>query len=78
MNFSLEYINFSKLLLNGTGGSLYYVKDKKMIAEAFGASSLDFHIYKNKFTGQYDVVDYKDWVVGLDRRNNALKLYYSF
>ena len=29
-------INFSKLLLNGTGGSLFYVKDKKLITEAFG------------------------------------------
>ena len=45
----LEYvdtinINFSKLLLNGTGGSMFYVKDKQLIAESFGASALKFPI----------------------------------
>jgi len=29
-------INFSKLLLNGTGGSLFYIRDKKIITESFG------------------------------------------
>jgi glutamate/tyrosine decarboxylase-like PLP-dependent enzyme len=69
-------INFSKLLLNGTGGSLFYVKNKELVTEAFGASSLAFHFYKNQYSGQEDVVDYKDWIIGLFRRNSSLKLYY--
>lgn len=71
-------INFTKLLLNGTGGSLFYVADKKLLTESFGASTLHFPFYKNAYTGQEDIVDYKDWIVGLARRNNSLKLYYTF
>lgn len=65
-------------MLNGTGGSLLFVGDKKIVTESFGASALQFPFYKNVYTGQQDVVDYKDWIVGLARRNNALKLYYFF
>lgn len=71
-------INFSKLLLNGTGGSMFYVGDKKQLNEAFGANTLKFSFYKNEFSDNYDIVDYKDWIVGLGRRNNALKIYYTF
>lgn len=66
------------MLLNGTGGALFFVKDKQLVAESFGASALSFHFYKNKYTGQNDVVDYKDWIVGLARRNNGLKMFYFY
>ena len=71
-------VNFTKLLLNGTGGSLLFVSDKKIFTEAFGAKTLTFSFYKNEYSGQQDIVDYKDWIVGLGRRNNSLKLYYTF
>lgn len=64
--------------MNGTGGSLFYVADKKLLTESFGACTLQFPFYKNAYTGQNDIVDYKDWIVGLGRRNNSLKLYYTF
>ena len=57
---------------------MFYVKDKQLIAESFGASALKFHFYENKYSGQNDVVDYKDWIVGLARRNNGLKIFYFF
>lgn len=65
-------------MLNGTGGAFFYVADKKITTEAFGASTIDFPFFENVYTGQRDVVDYKDWIVGLGRRNNALKLYYFY
>jgi aromatic-L-amino-acid/L-tryptophan decarboxylase len=71
-------INFTKLLLNGTGGSLFYVGNKRIVNEAFGANTLQFSFYKNQYTNEDDVVDYKDWIVGLARRNNSIKLYYTF
>jgi len=43
-----------------------------------GGANAKFSFFKNAFTGQSDVVDYKDWVVGLARRNNSLKIYYTF
>lgn len=46
--------------------------------ESFGAKTINFSFYKNQYTDNYDVVDYKDWIVGLGRRNNSLKLYYTF
>lgn len=51
--------------------------DKAAYTEAFGAANAKFSFYQNSYTGQQDVVDYKDWIVGLGRRNNALKLYYG-
>jgi glutamate/tyrosine decarboxylase-like PLP-dependent enzyme len=71
-------VNFTKLLLNGTGGSLFYIGDKKLLNESFGAKTLQFSFYKNHFSDNYDIVDYKDWIVGLARRNNSLKVYYTF
>lgn len=53
-------INFAKLMMCGLTGSLFYVNDKSELAEAMG-SKIDFEIYKNKFTDNYDVWDYKDW-----------------
>jgi len=43
-----------------------------------GGINAKFAFYNNAFTGQPDIVDYKDWIVGLARRNNALKIYYTF
>lgn len=42
-------INFSKILLQGSGGSLMFVGDKKQLIESFGGDST-FSFYKNKFT----------------------------
>ena len=72
-------VNFTKLLLSGTGGALFYVRDKKLINYSFGATaaSLEFSFYKNQYSNNYDVVDYKDWIFGLARRNNSIKIYYT-
>lgn len=43
-----------------------------------GGVNAKFAFYNNAFTGQPDIIDYKDWIVGLARRNNALKIYYTF
>ena len=66
------------MLLNGTGGSLLYARNKNIITESFNNASNSFHFYKNQYTGLNDVVDYKDWIVGLYRRNSAIKIYYTF
>lgn len=71
-------INFSKILLNGSGGSLMFIADKRSLNQAFSADTSNFTFYQNKFNEDYDVTDYKDWTVGLGRRNNSLKLYYTF
>lgn len=47
-------------MMCGLTGSLFYVNDKNELAEAMG-NKIDFEIYKNKFTENYDVWDYKDW-----------------
>lgn len=65
-------------MLNGTGSSFLFVDDKDILTESFSASVNKFPFYKNEFTGQRDVVDYKDWTIGLGRRNYAIKLYYFY
>ena len=32
-------VNFSKLLLSGTGGSLFFIADKKQLTYSFGANN---------------------------------------
>ena len=41
-------------------------------------SDLSFSFYKNQYTGKQNVIDYKDWMLGLNRRNDSLKFYYLF
>ncbi len=70
--------NFSKLMLNGTGSSFFYINNKEILTESFSAPTSKFPFLKNEFTGQQDVVDYYDWMIGSGRRNYALKLYYFY
>lgn len=70
-------INFSKALFLGNGGSLLFIGDKKQLTHSLGAD-ISFSFYKNQFTGKPNVIDYKDWMLGLNRRNNSLKFYYLF
>lgn len=41
-------------------------------------SDVSFSFFKNHYSDQYDVIDYKDWMFGLGRRNNSIKFYYLF
>jgi hypothetical protein len=61
----------------GNGGSLFFISDKIQLNHSMG-SNLSFHFYKNQYTEQNNVINYKDWMFGLNRRNNSLKLYYLF
>ncbi len=54
-----------------------FIKDKQQLNKAFGGTA-QFSFYQNKFTGRNDVVDYKDWIFGLARRNNAIKFFFMF
>lgn len=56
---SLE-VNFAKMMMSGITGSLFYVANKNELSECMG-SKIEFTMYKNKFTENYDVWDYKDW-----------------
>jgi glutamate/tyrosine decarboxylase-like PLP-dependent enzyme len=38
----------------------------------------EFSFYKNEYSDNYDVVDYKDWTIGLVRRNYAMHFYYLY
>ena len=47
-------------MMLGLNGSLFFITDKQELAEAMG-SKMDYDFYKNKFTDEHDVWDYKDW-----------------
>jgi len=61
----------------GSGGTMFYVADKKTFVKAMGAN-LEFSFFKNKYSDVYNTIDYKDWQVGLNHRNNALRLFFLF
>jgi len=70
-------VNFSKPLFMGSGGSMFYVADKSTFMKAMGAQ-LEFSFYNNKYSELFNTIDYKDWQVGLNHRNNALRLFFLF
>lgn len=59
-NIDSIQINFAKLMMLGLNGSLFFITDKQELAEAMG-SKMDYDFYRNKFTDEHDVWDYKDW-----------------
>lgn len=70
-------LNYSKPLFMGSGGSMFYVADKKRFLSTMG-TNVQFSFFKNKYTEANDVIDYKDWQVGLNHRNNAIRLFFLF
>lgn len=54
-----------------------FISDKKQLTRSM-EGNINFSFYKNQYTGREDVIDYKDWMLGLNRRNNSLKFYYLF
>ena len=56
---------------------MMFIKDKAQLNKAFGGTA-KFSFYQNKYTGRHDVVDYKDWIFGLNRRNNSIKFYFLY
>lgn len=54
-----------------------FIKDKKQLNQSFSGTK-NFTFYENKYTGKQDVVDYKDWSIGLSRKNNSFKFYFLF
>lgn len=68
-------MNLTKPLFMGSGGTIFFIANKKEYVKAMG-SELEFSFYKNKYSDSYDTIDYKDWQIGLNHRNNALRLYF--
>ena len=54
-----------------------FISDKKQLTLSM-EGKINFSFYKNQYTGRENVVDYKDWMLGLGRRNNSLKFFYLF
>lgn len=64
-------------MMNAMGCTLFYVSDKNILTSSMSGANAKFIFFKNAFTGQADVVDYKDWNVALGRRTSAVKVYYT-
>lgn len=54
-----------------------FIKDKNQLTRAFGGTS-EFSFYSNTFTGNNDVVDYKDWTVSLGRRALSFRFLFLY
>jgi aromatic-L-amino-acid decarboxylase len=73
-------INFGKMMLCGMSSALFYVKDKFLLNESLSGKYSQFNLnpeyLKNEYSNLNDVIDYKDWQIGLGRRFNSLKLWF--
>ncbi len=68
-------INFGKWNMCGNNSAVFFVADKLNYRESLlGGPTPEF--LKNKFTNEYDIIDYKDWQIGLGRRFNSLRFWY--
>jgi glutamate/tyrosine decarboxylase-like PLP-dependent enzyme len=68
-------VNFAKWMLGSMSATFFFVGNKTEYIEAMGSKINPTYI-KNKFTQEYNVVDYKDWQVGLGKRQNCYKIWY--
>ena len=72
-------INFSKALLLGVGGSLLFIKDKAQFTESMSTTNQsNFSFYHNAFSKKNDITDYRNWIIGADRRSSSLRFFYFF
>lgn len=69
-------LNFSKWMMCGMGSAFFYVADKKFYTGSLGGENENPEYLKNKFTDEHDVIDYKNWQVGLGRRFSSLKIWF--
>jgi glutamate/tyrosine decarboxylase-like PLP-dependent enzyme len=73
-------INFSKWMMSTLPGTLFFVGNKQKYIEAISGKYIEFQsnpeYLKNKFTDEFDVIDYKDWQIGLSRKFNSLKFWF--
>ena len=68
-------INFGKWNMCGNNSAVFFVADKTNYRKSLlGGSTPEF--LQNKYTNEYDIIDYKDWQVGLGRRFNSLRFWY--
>lgn len=82
---SLEYancvcINFCKTLMSGPNTAAFYIDDKILLSEAtagkYSSVNPNPEYLKNKYTNQNDIIDYKDWQIGLGRKFSSIKVFY--
>ncbi len=68
-------INFGKWNMCGGNSALFYVADKSKYREALLGGPIPEYL-KNQFTNEHDIIDYKDWQIGLGRRFNSLRIWF--
>jgi glutamate/tyrosine decarboxylase-like PLP-dependent enzyme len=68
-------INFGKWGMCGNNSAVLYVADKNAYRESLLGGATPQYL-KNKYTDEYDIIDYKDWQIGLGRRFNSLRFWY--
>jgi hypothetical protein len=52
-----------------------FVKDKQEFSACIGGQ-INFEIYKNRFSEEHDIFEYKDWQISLARRFHSLKIWW--
>ncbi|KAH9621789.1 hypothetical protein KSS87_009835 [Heliosperma pusillum] len=65
-------VNLHKWLLTNLDCSCLWLKTPKTLADSLSSNP---ELLKNKATDLGDVIDYKDWQIGIGRRFRALKLW---
>lgn len=54
-----------------------FVGDKQELNWALDPE-ISFSFYKNKYTGQQNAIDYKEWTIGTGRKTSGLKFYFLY
>ena len=68
-------INFGKWNMCGNNSAVFFVADKTNYTQSLLGGPMPEYL-KNQFSGESDIIDYKDWQVGLSRRFNSLRFWY--
>lgn len=61
----------------GIQGAILFIADKQELNWSLDPK-ISFNFYKNKYSGQENVIDFKEWSLSTGRRSTGLKFYFLY
>lgn len=68
--------NPSKMMLSGINTTFYVTDNASLIPESLSGKRLKCTYLDNEYSDMLECIDYKEWSIGLGRRNESLKLFF--
>ena len=79
-NANCVCINLAKCFTTGTGCASFFIDDKRLLMETMAGKGSEnappSEYLRNQYSENQDIIDYRDWQIGLGRPFNSLKVWF--